>query len=103
MTKEIFQINLLQKINGIVDALPQPVTTGFGFPQLFNWPATLFALSCLHLHFYLNFYHQAQQVFPFSKSYCRAAAVGEFMKFANGYPPQQGELILLNVTSVYPQ
>ena len=63
----------------------------------------LFAVSCLHLHFYLNFYHRVQQVFSFPKSYCRAAAVGEFMKFANGYPPQQGELILLNVTSVYPQ
>ena len=77
-------------------------------PQVLASPSnviglSLFAISCLHLHFYLNFYHQVQQVFPFSKSYCRAAAVGEFMKFANGYPPQQGELILLNVTSVYPQ
>ena len=63
----------------------------------------LFAVSCLHLHFYLNFYHRVQQVFSFPKSYCRAAAaVGEFMKFANGYPARLGELILLNVTSVYP-
>ena len=35
-------------------------------------------------------------------SYCLAVAIREFMKSVNGYPPPQGELILLNVTSVYP-
>ena len=36
-------------------------------------------------------------------SYCLAVAIREFMKSVNGYPPPQGELILLNVTPVYPQ
>ena len=33
------------------------------------------------------YFHQVQPVLPFPKVI--AAAVGEFMKFANGYPPPQ--------------
>ena len=86
-----------------MDALLQPVTTGFGFPQQFYWPVTICHIMSAFA-FLFEFLSPGSTGFSFSKSYCRAAAaVGEFMKFANGYPPQQGELILLNVTSVYPQ